>query len=315
MYTLPYNAIGSAIYFSEYLETNKDIVVSFDYACYGTSVSGSEGFCVFFTSTFADIVYGGSPGPGLGYNAVSGIDAPVPTLGLEAALLGVGFDLTGYFGSSIYSQHGYVDAIPNSITLRDEQGKDYDVLSRTVDLSNAIYPVQHSLYEQIFHNSAPTFKRVRVRLTDFGQRVVVDLKNPSDPSFTTYLEHTFTDKYWPTTVRCGLAYTSGEITNTTFKVKGLNLNGSIRNVNSSSSDTFTYIVDTNTLSATVDYIYPESPYLLQGERLNPVNINIPHDTTSTAITGLPLVIATPGRGSPGAPYKSGNDYMGVTRNF
>jgi hypothetical protein len=219
-YIVPPDTIASAIYFAPYIDVSKDMVISFDYACYGPDVTGSEGFCVFFTNTIADAVRYGGIGPGLGYSAVSGIDVnqltslgdPLQTLyGIEYGVLGVGFDTTGNFGNKTYFNSGSEDVLPNTITLRGEDGSKYSFLTRTLNLQNASYERPFSIYQQVTPQTTPTYKSIRIRLTDFGQRIIIDAKNIDDNNFINYLDYSFGgQKVWPVTVRCGLAFTTGQ---------------------------------------------------------------------------------------------------------
>jgi hypothetical protein len=310
-YILPSDAIASAIYFSLYLDTTKDIVVSFDYACYGPSAIGSEGFCVFFSNTFARAIRGGGPGPGLGYSSVSGVNSS-EYFGMNAGILGVGFDITGNNGSNKFSSTGYSDIVPNSITLRDEQGTNYALSQRTLNLNNVAFKRPISLYEQITDNSLPTFKRIRVRLTDFGQRVVIDMKKVGEYDFVNYLDYTYPEKKsWPKTVRCGLSFATGTVTDTVFKVKGLNINGIYSADRGETIDTYSYNVDTDSLPGTITYENPAFPFFEYNDILRAENVNY-SDLTNPALTGRPIVLVDPVDGPFGAPYTPGDDYTGIT---
>lgn len=317
-YILPSTAVSSAIYFAPYLDTTKDIVVSFDYACYGTADQGEEGFCVFFANTISDAVRYGGPGPGLGYSAVSGIQALTGTttfFGIEQALLGVGFDITGNFGSNKYFNSGNDDTISNSITLKNGQGEDYGFIYRTSNLNNAQFAKPFSIYQQVTDGQQPIFKRVRVRLTDFGQRLVVDMMSPGDFEFTNYVNYVFTDKLWPVTVRCGLTFSNGPTTDTVMKLKNFNLNGKISQLIGTTVNTFTYLVDVKTLSGSIAYTYPAAQFFNTNEVLRVIDTDInntPYIVSPPQLGHKPLILVNPVDGPQGAPYRSGDRYVNIT---
>lgn len=339
MYTLPSNAVASSVYYSAYLDTTRDIVVSFDYACYGTAVSGAEGFCVFFGNTQNPIINGGGPGPGLVYSTISGIDtSKVPSIGgvsiglggLDSGIIGVGFDLTGNFGSNNYFSSGYRNTVANSIVIRSNYGSGFNIITRTPNLNDQSFNNNISLYQQLTSsNQIPDFKRIRVRLTDFGQRLVVDIKNVNDLNFTNYLNYSFTNYNnsilsstasnlapvsWPSTVRCGLGFANGESGDTRFKIKGFNINGVISL--SAALGTYTYDVDTTTLSATRDYSNLAAPYFFYGDTMAIQNTTdgIKGDVyyTSLSAASATLILATPGTSNTGAPYQTGDKYVNIT---
>jgi hypothetical protein len=339
MYVLPVNAIASSIFFTRYLDTTKDIVVSFDYACYGTLSAGAEGFCVYFSDTFRPAIQGGGAGPGLAYGVVTNINTsnligsnPNALNGLDSGILGVGFDITGNFGSKNYFSTGYSDSVANSIVLRSNFTSGNNIITRTSNLNNLSFSKNINLYQQLTAaNQEPTFKRVRIRLTDFGRRIVVDMKDVGDLNFTNYLNYNFTSYNnsvlssttlssgvitWPSSVRCGLGFANGETGDTKFKIKGFNINGEL--TTSTSQGTYTYDTDKTTLSASVNYTNPAIPFFYYGETMNIQNTydgilnDIYTSSTNPAITGTPLIITTPGTANPGAPYAVGDKYVNIT---
>jgi hypothetical protein len=310
-YILPSDAISSAIYLSLYLDTSKDIVVSFDYACYGTDPVGSEGFCVFFANTVSEAIQYGGPGPGLGYSSVSAVNNST-FYGMGAGVLGVGFDIRGNFGSQQYALSGYTTPKQNTITIRDGQGEKYRNLYRTEDLKSTLYNVPFSIYEQITNNQKPTFKRVRVRITDLGNRVLVDMKTSRDASFTNYVDYTFENKFWPTSVRCGLSFATGTTTNTKLKLKNFNVNGVFSSKEGKNDNTYVYLADPATLQgSTFAYTNPNNPVFYPEDIMRIRNANI-GGTTNPLLTGTPLIIVDPFDGPQGAPYSPGDQYIGIS---
>jgi hypothetical protein len=315
MYTLPYDATSSTIFFSRYIDTTKDFVVSFDFACYGPSETGSEGFCIYFTDTDRPYVQYGGPGPGLGYSPVSGIRANTNIAsfwGIDSGILGVGFDLTGNFGSNTFFSSGLNFINPNTITLRGTANapqSGYNFITQTKNINTSYYDTPISLYQQVAFNAEPIYKRVRVRVTDYGKRIIVDLKSPDDLFFTNYLDYDISSTIkWPTSIRCGLAFSTGLYTDTVFKIKGFNVNGAFTNVASVDSNTYFYNVDTNTLSGSMDYVK-------NAFEVNDIMRVVNAGTTLPAITATaPIISVNPVNGPEGAPYSSGDIFVRITPN-
>jgi hypothetical protein len=236
LYQLPPDAKAGTIYLSKNLDTLKDIVVSFDYACYGSNPVGSEGFCVFFYNTFAKFLSGGGPGPGLCYTPVFGISAfrPDGTIdynydGVARGQLGVGFDLTGNFATSGFGPDGLGDYIPNSIAIRGSENYGYKLYYRSEDLAGPTFAKPISLYQQITGSEDPTFTTVRVRLTDFCQHIYIDYKDPVTNKFVNYVEQYLPESVVPPSMNCCLSFASG-LTSTCFSVRNLSINGSFTSV-------------------------------------------------------------------------------------
>jgi hypothetical protein len=315
MYTLPYDATSSTIFFSRYIDTTKDFVVSFDFACYGPNETGSEGFCIYFTDTDRPYVQYGGPGPGLGYSPVSGIRADTDIVsfwGVDSGILGVGFDLTGNFGSKTFFSSGLNFINPNTITLRGTANaplSGYNFITQTKNINTSYYDTPISLYQQVAFNAEPIYKRVRVRVTDYGKRIIVDLKSPDDLFFTNYLDYDISSSIkWPTSIRCGLAFSTGLYTDTIFKIKGFNVNGTFTFDVSKDSNTYFYNVDTNTLSGSMEYVK-------NAFEVNDIMRVVNAGTTLPAITAAaPLISVNPIDGPEGAPYSSGDIFVRITPN-
>jgi len=262
--------------------------------------------------------------------------------GMRSGRLGVGFDITGNFGSNAYSSSGFNDKVQNSITLRSSYASDFNIITRTSNLNSQTFSKNINLYQQILGNEIPIFKRVRVRLTDFGQRVVVDMKAVGDLNFTNYLNYNFTNynnsllssthvtvnniplsstsvSFTPT-VQCGLSFSTGENSNTIFKIRNFNINGVFSNI--ISQGTYTYDPDNTTLIASQNYRYTLAPYFFEGDAMaiqNTYDGVLNHtftgsfSTTNPAITGTPLIITTANSINNGAPYQAGDKFVGITQ--
>ena len=120
-----------AIYLEQQLDTHKDIVITFEYSCYGSQTSGGEGFCLSFVDSFLTPLTGGGPGPSLGYTKLDvyrdddGLLSRALFTGIPFGVLGIGFDLTGSFSTSSYGLLGFGDAIPNTIGVRGPTNRYY----------------------------------------------------------------------------------------------------------------------------------------------------------------------------------------------
>ena len=263
LYSLPTSAVASSIYLSKNLDTTKDIVVSFDYACYGNNPIGDEGFCVYFIDANAQTILGGSPGPGLTYTPTYGVSA-VDTHGVmltsfngvNLGQLGIGFDLTGNYGTSAYGLYGYRDGVPNSVSVRGSQNTQYQLFYNSGDLTSVNYPKPISLYQQVTSFDDAQFYTVRVRLTDFCQTLYVDWKLPGDVSYTKYISATIPE-LWPGTVNCCLGFATG-LSGATLAIKDFNVNG--------------FFTTTSAASLVYTWTYTGASYLNQYP--NPVTLSV-----------------------------------------
>jgi hypothetical protein len=227
-YVLPSTAIAGTIFLTQGFDVNKDIVVSFDYACYGPGLLGDEGFSVFFTNSVSGVV-GGGPGPGLCYSPVASVSSTTSTSltsfsGINSGIFGVGFDLTGNFGTSAYSVNGLATPVPNSISIRDGYRNNYNLLYNSGNLLSGGFAYPYSLYQQASGTNNLTYNRLRIRVTDIGSRVVIDIKRPSDKYFINFINQPIPTVVWPYATDCCLGFATGQ-TATTLKIKNFNVNG------------------------------------------------------------------------------------------
>ena len=294
LYSLPVTASAGSIYLSKSLDTTKDIVVSFEYACYGSEPQGSEGFNVFFYDTYAGFLSGGGPGPGLCYTPVYGVTAfsngeyNSIFSGVNYGQLGVGFDITGNYGTSGFGPDGYTDGIPNSISIRGSQEDGYSLLHRTSALP-------FSFYQQVTGSDYPEFYKIRVRLTDFCKTIIVDYKRPTDDDYIV-LTNATNQQQWPGAVACCLSFASG-LTATHFALKNFNVNGIFTSVTAAPvTNTWTY--------SGVYYLgqVPNPAIFTVRDTLQIVNAP-PWDNYP------PLILITP-EGS--APFNNNDGYINIT---
>ena len=240
-YNLPVSAACSAIYFPKIVNTEKDIVISFDYTFYSGYNNGYEGFLVSFTDTTGDTetfydpqwtnntaIYGGGPGKGLGYtnltvltqpNSASNTFESTVYAGKYKGSLGIGFDASGNFALSSLDVTGYSTPVPNTICLRDSYLNNYNVIHRTPNLStiNSEYPV--ALYQQ---GTTPEYKSVRIRITNLGKRVIVDMKPLSGETYYNFVAYDLPAPL-PRALSVALSYSTGKIS-PAFNIKNFNLN-------------------------------------------------------------------------------------------
>lgn len=305
LYQLPKQAVAGSIYFSEKLDSSKDIVVSFDYACYGLGLSGSEGFSVFFVNAFANALNGGGPGPGLCYATTDGISgwtgAGYQTFynGAGYGEIGVGFDLTGNYGTSGFgSAGGEVTPIPNTIAVRDSFNTKFNLLYRSENLTSTAYEVPLTIYQQSSSCDDLTYYRARVRLTDFCSRVIVDVRHPSTSNFVNYINTSIPGDR-PPSLYCCLGFCSG-LESTFLRIKNFNVNGFFTAISGDAGiDLFTYIGE---------------PYL--GLTPSPAELTV-FDTISTEnappfntgpLLSTPLITVSEGT----APLEAGDEYILIT---
>jgi hypothetical protein len=304
LYQLPINAKAGSIYLSKSLDTTKDIVVTFECACYGSAASGSEGFSLFFYNSFAKYLSGGGPGPGLGYTPVYGISGAVDGEtksifdGVFLGHLGIGFDLTGNYGTSGFGLDGLSGTgIPNSITIRGSQNNQYTRLLTTNNLSLTSNKNPLSFYQSVTSVKDVQYSVYKVRITDFCKKLTIDCKPPGASDFINYVT-TSLQETWPVSVTCCLGFTTGLI-DTCFAVKNFSVNGIFTNLSA------IYTPDTNF------WIYCSEWYLNQ----------IPMPQTFTAFDTISAINAAPWDNYPplilvspegAAPLQNTDNYINIT---
>ena len=170
--------------------------------------------------------YGGGPVHGLNYTNLALLTADetsgyfVEYEGLFGAALGIGFDLTGLFGKESFLTPGYGDAVSNSITVRADVHREYQALYRTPNLSTVNHPF--TIYQQIT-SGEPTYKSVKVRITNLGKRVVVQHRDTDADQFSTYVDYNLPYDLPSALIPC-LSFSTG-LCAARFKVKNFNVNG------------------------------------------------------------------------------------------
>ena len=127
------------IVLQDVLDITKDIVISADFSCFGSSVDGGEGFSFYLYGGYTLDQSIGSPGPGLGYaptDALVEVDGTDTFSGVNNAVLGVGFDIVGDFALPLGGDvEGDSVAHPNAVTLRKGTADDFEYIGSSSPLS------------------------------------------------------------------------------------------------------------------------------------------------------------------------------------
>jgi hypothetical protein len=223
-YTLPTTCTSSVVYSPSGYDTIKDLVVTFQYACYGGTDTAGEGFCVSFVSG-TTTVSGGAPGYGLNYTNANiltsdgGTNVVYNTYpGLFGAQLGIGFDVTGLFGAS------GSEVSPNSIAIRSGNSDNYNLLYRTPNLTSFASPI--TLYEKVTAGE-PNYKFAFIRITNLGKTVIVKHKDNAEDSYETVVNYNL-DTPLPNAVRPCISFSTG-MTAAKFAVKSFEIHGFYNN--------------------------------------------------------------------------------------
>jgi hypothetical protein len=275
------NVGNLSIFYNNVFNANKDVVMTLDYTAYDTNPQGGIIFGILPYYRVAPD--GSSAGAGLGYSD----DTTLSAAGMYDAQLGVGLDFSGYFATSATGTLGLSTIQPNSISIRGPASQQYPLLVTTGNLSSATSPF--ALYDT--SGSAAAVKRVRVRLTDFGSRIIVDTKSSFNQDFTEQLN--YSTSYNSTQyVRLYWGFTLGSNT-TKIAVQNLNING-------------------YDITSTMSYSYSGAWYL--GLSSNPALltenqflsvVNSYPSISAAALSGISPLISI-SNASRGAPYVADN---------
>ena len=122
---------------TDIVNVNKDIVISGEFAYFGSDIKGGEGFCIYLVEKDSTNNVGG-PGPALGFSYT---DGKIEYLGndifqgIDKSILGVGFDTVGDFSSSLFQGDDNNGNNPNAITLRHGSLNDWLYIDSSENLS------------------------------------------------------------------------------------------------------------------------------------------------------------------------------------
>ena len=214
------------------IDTSKDYIVTFDYCCYGTGLSGSEGFGLFFVDNQVANYYGGGIGPGLGVTALTGLSTIQPSNfpyfkkfpGIDKTQFVIGFDVSGMFGADLYNRGGNIEPLPNTISLRSSTSDNFKLLYTTANLASSAFSEPINLYEQ--STAGNNFKTFRVRITNLGKTVIIDHKDSTAQKFTNVLKYDL-PTIVPSTVFPAIGFGAGNNAaySMNLRIKNINVNG------------------------------------------------------------------------------------------
>ena len=266
---------------------DKDLVITIDYTAYYEQADGNTlgGFVVGFLPYYRILLDGYSTAYGLGYASVSSLGLS----GIEYVQLGVGFDFAGTFSLSGDVGTGGLSSInPNSICLRGS-APDYEFITATNNLTT--YPTSFKLFD--IGTPSTSERSARIRITDLGNTVIVDLKDSPTSNYVNYL-NTQLNYRLPPYCRFYVGYSGPS--DLTFKIRNINVNGY--------DATMTYLIssaDYIGLSAEGIVSYPITGLTLStGDTIQFQNDSGLVDT---------LIIQTLSTYTIGMPYVAGDQYI------
>lgn len=251
---------------SEALSFNKtftvdqtDLTITITYRAYSEDNNLDGGFVVGMLPFFRVAADGYSAGPGLCYSSVSGLSGIVDSNtyelsadGIKDAQLGIGFDFDGRFSTTETGSGGNTTATPNSICLRGPASA-YPFITSTANLSTSAFSTPFTLFSP--DSSAVTTKDARIRITDFGKRAIVDLREATQEKYYNYINTEL-----PTAITtCNRFYIGFTCQNTAqkFQIENVNINGYDVTVNYLVSGAYYMGLSSSTSTA-----YPVSALLL-----------------------------------------------------
>jgi hypothetical protein len=206
------------------------------------NVNPGEGLCVFFYDATYEFS-GGGIGNSLGYTNYVGAAGyknygeTTTYNGIQGAVLGVGFDVKGGFGTVNNNKTGhynvatggnpnagYTSLSANSITTRLGVVSSYAIINTTPNLST--FPTPVTLHQHVSSRDDVVFTSVRIQLQNESKTLRVEIKDPTTSKFVTYqtidLENFDTHPSYidsiPTKVKVGISFaTSDAVTNCDIK--------------------------------------------------------------------------------------------------
>ena len=295
---MPFIPIQESIVFSKIFDVyNKDLTITIDYQAYSTDNIINGGFVLGFLPFYRVAPDGYTLSAGMCYSSVSGVS------GIKDAQVGIGFDFSGQFSLSSTGTGGTSAANPNTICLRGPANT-YSFITKTGNLS-AVNP-PFTLYSP--NCATADIKNARIRITDFGRQIIVDLKEKSEAKYNNYLNVKM-DSAVVAYERFYVGYTTS-LSNQVFQIQNVNINGYDVTIDYAVSGAY-YMG----LSSSLSLSYPVSAIsLLEGDLLGIQNyFGINPSTTSTiysTYSGLgPLILAD---NNSGLPYAADDGYVVVT---
>ena len=294
---MPFTPIQESIVFTKIFDVyNKDLVITIDYKAYSTNNIIDGGFILGFLPFYRVAPDGYTLPAGMCYSSVSGVS------GIKDAQVGIGFDFSGQFSLSSTGTGGTSAANPNTICLRGPASA-YNLITKTDNLSTIIPPF--TLYSPVC--ATAEIKNARIRVTDFGRQIIIDLKNKSEAKYTNYLNVQM-DSAMVAYERFYVGYTTS-LSNQVFQVQNVNINGYDVTIDYAVSGAY-YMG----LSSSLSLNYPISSIsLIEGDYLGVVNyFGVNPSTMSTlysTYSGLgPLILSV---NDSGLPYATDDTYVQI----
>jgi hypothetical protein len=204
------------------LDTHHDIIVSVDYALYNINDIPSCGFCVAIFESFNDKPRGGGSAYSLAYTPNYDGDScdQLPSHGLEYAIYGIGFDISGIFAKKTPYVDGVNHTVSNSICLRDGIKNNYNFLEQS---NNLLYPFNFEIAQQLLNeNEKIQYKQARIVFSECMSKLKVEVKKDDEKDFIVVFETKL--PILKKSVKVGLFYTSND-QNSKFLLKQFNVAG------------------------------------------------------------------------------------------
>lgn len=281
---IPVSSISSYLYYPLSFSSKKDIVITFDYQCTSSNINAGEGFSVFLADQSLGLITGGGPGKALGYtnlicftanNLTTGL---VSFSGINGGALGLGFDILGNYALSSTGVSGLATPIKNSLCLRGSYLSGYKVLYRSNNLQTFSSPLC-ILRESSFSD----YYRARLRLTDYGKTLYLDILSPGSNTYKNYLNYKIPYNL-PNNLLAGIGFGSS-YNKAQLKIKNFNVNA--------------FIVPTNTPTQTPT----PTQTLTQTRTLTPTPLT-PTPTQTVTATPTPTPTLTPTKTSTPTPTQT-----------
>lgn len=209
------------------LDTWHDIVISFEYCRYNTSIAPTGGFAVVLFNAFVNMPHNGGPGYALGYNpsSVTEYCKLRGYGGLDGAFVGVGFDSLGEFAKNTDRVDGTASISPNSFAVRGGVEEDYRLLYNSSDIQYLNEQLSNFTVDEFISSpNDASFRAVRIILTENCTLLTVQLKEDyNNDEFVTVKRLSLPQKL-RTSVRVGITNTTND-PDTMFKIRNFNVAG------------------------------------------------------------------------------------------
>ena len=281
-----------AVFYSNIFNVSKDVVMTLDYTAYGDPNTTPDGGIVFgFLPYYRIAPDGTSAGAGLGYSNDSSLSAT----GILDAQFGVALDFSGYFSTSGTGTGGFSAMAPNTISVRGPAANQYPLLATTPNLTSLTEPFL--LYSNTL---PPESRRVRVRLSDFGSRIIVDNKLSNDVDFINRVDYYSKDYQTTDYVRLYWSFCASN-SSTHISIQNLNINAYDTTLTYAYSAA--WYLGLSARDVTSGALGPNTAILSETQLLSVVNVY--PSSLNTSFSGLgPLILIN--NADSGAPYVADN---------